>query len=162
MNSVALIGRLTREPETRTSGETKVANITIAIDRPPKKDGSKETDFPRIVAFGKTADIVVRYCKKGARVGIQGRIQTGRYENQNGETVYTTDIIADRVEIIDWPERDQEQNYPQDQQVRTWDGPAYTYSGGYGQPGTGAQPQEIAGTYSNPFEGDPGYQYGRR
>ena len=165
MNNVTIIGRLTRDPEVRYTGETKVANFSLAIDRPPKKDGTKDADFPRCVAFGKTADIVEAYCRKGARLAVQGRIQTGRYENKNGETVYTTDVVAERAYIIDWPEREQTESYPQDQQtLRTWDGQVGTYSGGYGQPGINAQPrqQEIPGTYSNPFEGDPGYQYGRR
>lgn len=143
MNSVALVGRLTRDPETRQAGETMVANMTIAIDRPPKKDGTKEADFPRITAFGKTADIAQRYCRKGARIGVQGRIQTGRYENQNGETVYTTDVIADRIEIIDWPDQNEE-NYQQQPQM-----PPQQYQGGFQQ-------------YNNPFEGDPNYNYGRR
>lgn len=165
MNMATLMGRLTRDPEIRYSGETKIANFDLAIDRPPRKDGTKETDYPRCVAFGKTADIVERYCRKGGRVTVQGRIQTGRYENKNGDTVYTTDIVAERVEIIDWPEQDRQASYPQDQQtLRTWDGPIGTYSGGFGQPGVNAQPQqtEYPGTYSNPFEGDPGYQYGKR
>ena len=159
MNNVTIIGRLTRDPEIRYTGETKVANFSLAIDRPPKKDGTKDADFPRCVAFGKTADIVEAYCRKGARLAVQGRIQTGRYENKNGETVYTTDVVAERAEIIDWPEREQTESYPQAQAYQQ-----QIYSGGFGQPGVNAQPQqqEIPGTYSNPFEGDPGYQYGRR
>lgn len=163
MNTAALMGRLTRDPEIRYSGETKIANFDLAIDRPPRKDGTKDTDYPRCVAFGKTADIVERYCRKGARAVVQGRIQTGRYENRNGDTVYTTDVVAERVFVIDWPEQEKAQSYQQED-VRMWGGePAVTYSGGYGQPGYNAQPQqEMPGTYSNPFEGDPGYQYGRR
>lgn len=165
MNIVTIIGRLTRDPEVRYTGETKVANFSLAIDRPPRKDGTKDTDFPRCVAFGKTADIVEAYCRKGARLAVQGRIQTGRYENKNGETVYTTDVVAERAEIIDWPEQDQQASYSQAgsyTQAQAYQQPIY--SGGFGQPGVNAQPQqqEIPGTYSNPFEGDPGYQYGRR
>lgn len=161
MNTVTIMGRLTRDPEIRYTGETKIANFSIAIDRAPRKDGTKDTDFPRCVAFGKTADIVEAYCRKGARLAVQGRIQTGRYENKNGETVYTTDVVAERVFVIDWPERDQSESYPQ---AQTYQQPQMTYSGGYGQPGVNAQPQQqgLPGTYSNPFEGDPGYQYGRR
>lgn len=152
MNSVALVGRLTRDPETRQAGETTVANMTIAIDRPPKKDGTKEADFPRITAFGKTADFVHRYGRKGARISVQGRIQTGRYENQNGDTVYTTDVIADRIEMIDWPE--------QEQQPQRFVESSEPYTGGYNNPFQAQQPQP--GTYDNPFAGDPNYNYGRR
>ena len=148
MNTVQLIGRLTRDPETRYSGDTQIANFSIAIDRPPRKDGTKEADFPRCVAFGKTAEILEKYARKGARVGVSGHLQTGSYENQNGERVYTTDVIVDRVDIIDWPEQT-EQKFQE---------PAQPYNGGYNNPFA----QQPAGTYDNPFAGDPGYQYGRR
>ena len=105
MNSVELIGRLTRDPEVRyTAGsQTAVATFTIAIDRPQRQDGSeKQTDFPRITVFGKQAETCEKYLKKGRMVAIQGRIQTGSYQNKNGDTVYTTDVVANRVEFIDW------------------------------------------------------------
>lgn len=103
MNSVNLIGRLTRDPETRYVPESQlaVATFSIAIDRPPKKDGTKQTDFPRITAFGKTAENCERYLEKGRLVGIQGRLQTGSYKNKEGQTVYTTDVVADRVEFLE-------------------------------------------------------------
>ncbi len=105
MNSVELIGRLTRDPDVRyTSGsQTAVATFTIAIDRPQRQDGGeKQTDFPRITVFGKQAETCEKYLKKGRMVAIQGRIQTGSYQNKNGDTVYTTDVVANRVEFIDW------------------------------------------------------------
>ncbi len=101
MNNVVLIGRLTRDPEVRyiPQSETAVANFTLAIDRPMARE--KTTDFIRIVAFGKTAEICERYLFKGHLVGIQGRIQTGSYKTQTGETRYTTDVYAERVEFLD-------------------------------------------------------------
>jgi single-strand DNA-binding protein len=109
MNSVELIGRLTRDPEVRyTSGtQTAVATFTIAIDRPPRKDGEKQADFPRITVFGAQAENCEKYLKKGRLVAIQGRIQTVSYQNKNGDTVYTTDVVANRVEFIDWGDRQQ-------------------------------------------------------
>lgn len=109
MNSVELIGRLTRNPEVRyTSGsQMAVATFAIAIDRPQKEGQQKQTDFPRITVFGRQAETVEKYLKKGRMVAIQGRIQTGSYTNKNGETVYTTDVIANRVEFIDWGEQQQ-------------------------------------------------------
>ena len=111
MNNVELIGRLTRDPETRyTSGsQTAVANFTLAIDRPPRKDGEKEADFPRVVVFGTQAENCEKYLKKGRLVAIQGRIHTGSYENKNGETVYTTDVVASRVEFLEWGDREKKQ-----------------------------------------------------
>lgn len=104
MNSVALIGNLTRDPEVRyTSGDMAIATFSIAINRPPKKDGSDGgADFPRITVFGKQAENVERFLKRGSKVGITGRIQTGSYE-KDGQRIYTTDIVADRVEFIGRP-----------------------------------------------------------
>ena len=79
-----------------------IATFTIAIDRPPKKDGTKGADFPRITVFGRQAENCEKYLKKGLLVGIQGRLQTGSYTNKNGDKVYTTDVIAERVEFLQW------------------------------------------------------------
>ena len=102
MNSVALIGRLTRDPEVRyTPSGDAIASFSIAIDRPPKRDGTHETDYPRIVVFGRQAETCERYLKKGRMVSVLGSIQTGSYTNRDGQKVYTTDIAASRVEFID-------------------------------------------------------------
>ena len=112
MNNVVLIGRLTKDPEVKyiPQSETAVANFTLAVDRPMAKE--KTADFIRIVAFGKTAELCEKYLAKGRQVGIQGRIQTGSYENKNGDKVYTTDVIAERVEFLGKKdeEKDQEQS----------------------------------------------------
>ena len=103
MNSVQLIGRLTKDPDVRYGAESQsaVARFSIAIDRGKDKNGeSKGTDFPSIVCFGKTAELVEKYVGKGRLVAISGRIQTGKYE-KDGRTVYTTDVVADRVEFLD-------------------------------------------------------------
>ncbi len=111
MNSVVLIGRLTRDPETRyTSGsQMAVCSFTIAIDRVTRQGEEKKTDFPRITVFGKQAENCERFLKKGRLVGVQGRLQTGSYTNKDGATVYTTDVVADRVEFLEWGDR-QSQN----------------------------------------------------
>ena len=107
MNSVVLIGRLTRDPETRyTSGsQMAVCSFTIAIDRVTRQGEEKKTDFPRITVFGKQAENCDRFLKKGRLVGVQGRLQTGSYTNKDGATVYTTDVVADRVEFLEWGDR---------------------------------------------------------
>ena len=102
MNSVQLVGRLAAEPKTNFTrgkdGELTVTNFTLAVQRRTSKD---DADFIRCVAFGQTADFIDRYFSKGLRVGITGRIQSGSYENKEGVTVYTTDIICDSVEFCD-------------------------------------------------------------
>ena len=103
MNQVSLIGRLTRDPEVRygAQSQTAVARFSIAIDRGKDKNGEdRGADFPGIVCFGKTAELCERYLGKGRLVGIQGRIQTGSYE-KDGRKVYTTEVLADRVEFLD-------------------------------------------------------------
>lgn len=114
MNSVALIGRLTRDPEIRYTAGTQmaVATFSIAIDRPTKSGGERQTDFPRITVFGKQAENCEKYLAKGRLVGVQGRIQTGSYKNRDGVTVYTTDVVADRVEFLEWGDKPSGGGYP--------------------------------------------------
>ena len=107
MNSVSLIGRLTRDPEVRygASSGSAVARFSIAIDRGRDRDGNdRGADYPNIVCFGRTAELVEKYLGKGRLVGIQGRIQTGSYE-KDGKKVYTTEVLADRVEFLDRGDR---------------------------------------------------------
>jgi len=107
MNSVILIGRLTRDPEIRYTAETQmaVATFTIAIDRYQAAGKEKQTDFPRITVFGKQAENCEKYLAKGRLVGVSGRLQTGSYKNKDGATVYTTDVVADRVEFLEWGDK---------------------------------------------------------
>ena len=110
MNQVSLIGRLTRDPEVRygQTSQTAVARFSIAIDRGKDRDGNdRGADFPNIVCFGKTAELVEKYLGKGRLVGITGRIQTGSYE-KDGKKVYTTEVLAERVEFLDRGDRAQE------------------------------------------------------
>lgn len=105
MNNCSLIGRITREIEVRyTAGNNPiaVARFSLAIDRPVKSGGEKQTDFPNIVVFGKQAENLERYMGKGRLIGVQGRIQTGSYTNKDGKKVYTTEVVANNVEFLDW------------------------------------------------------------
>ena len=108
MNNVSLIGRLTRDPQVSYTSESQmaVARFAIAVDRPVKAGAEKQTDFPNIVVFGKSAENCERYLSKGRLVGIEGRIQTGSYTNKDGQKVYTTDVIANRVEFLEWANKD--------------------------------------------------------
>lgn len=105
---MTLIGRLTKDPEVRYTSQTQmaVARFSVAIDRPKKPGGEKQTDFPNVVVFGRQAENCERFLKKGRLVGVQGRIQTGSYTNKNNEKVYTTEVAANNVEFLDWGESD--------------------------------------------------------
>lgn len=110
MNIVGLIGRLTADPDIRvTQSQMKVANFTLAVDRRNKE---KETDFIRCKAFDKTAGVIETWCHKGTPLGIQGRIQSGSYQDKDGKIVYTTDIIIDRVDLLEFKRKKEEEERP--------------------------------------------------
>lgn len=114
MNNVTLIGRTTREVELRyTTSQTAVARFSLAVER-PVKDGEKKADFPNIIVFGKQAENCEKYLAKGRKVAVQGRLQTGSYEDKDGKRVYTTDVIAERVEFLEWGDSRTEQSEHQE------------------------------------------------
>lgn len=103
INNVTLVGRLTKDPELRyTQSGIATARFTLAVNRIFKgQDGQQQADFIQIQVWRKTAENVANYCKKGSLVGVVGRIQTGSYENQQGQRVYTTDVVADSVQFLE-------------------------------------------------------------
>ena len=104
MNKVILMGRLTRDPEVRYSqGEnaTAIARYTIAVDRRYKKEGDASADFIGCVAFGKLGEFAEKYLRKGTKVVVTGRIQTGSYTNKDGQKVYTTDVVVEENEFAE-------------------------------------------------------------
>lgn len=102
MNRVVLIGRLTKDIELRkTQSGTSVGSFTIAVNRRLKQEGQPEADFIRCTAWGKTAEIMSQYLAKGALVGIEGRIQTGSYQDRDGKTVYTTDVVVENFDFLE-------------------------------------------------------------
>ena len=102
MNSVVLIGRLARDPELSytPNTQTAVCRFTLAVDRPRRQGEDQGADFLRITVFGRQAETCDRYLSKGRQAAVHGRIETGSYKNREGVTVYTTDIIADRVGFL--------------------------------------------------------------
>lgn len=110
MNSVNLIGRLVRDPELKyTQSQMAVCTFTLAVDKGLSRDKRREmesagkptADFPRIMVFGKMAENTSTYLSKGSQCAVIGRIQTGSYQDrETGKTIYTTDIIADKVEFL--------------------------------------------------------------
>lgn len=117
MNSVNITGRLVRDPELKyTQSQMAVCSFTLAVDKGLSRDkreemesaGKPTADFPRIMVWGKQAENVSRYLSKGSQCAVIGRIQTGSYQDrETGKTIYTTDIIADRVEFLDSQNRSQ-------------------------------------------------------
>ena len=105
MNRVILMGRLTRDAEIRYSqGEssTAIARFSLAVDRRFRKEGDEQTaDFINCVAFGRTAEFMERFGRKGPKFVAEGRIQTGSYTNKDGQRVYTTDVVVESVEFAE-------------------------------------------------------------
>lgn len=103
LNRVVLVGRLTRDPEMRiTPSGVAITRFTLAVNRSFKDaSGEQKADFINIVAFRKQAENVANYVKKGSLVGVDGRIQTGSYEGQDGKRVYTTDVVAESVQFLE-------------------------------------------------------------
>lgn len=104
MNKVELIGRLTRDPDIRYStgdNATAIARYTLAVDRRFKKDGEQNADFIQCIAFGKSAEFAEKWFKKGLKIAVTGRIQTGSYVNKDGVTVYTTDVVVEEQEFVE-------------------------------------------------------------
>lgn len=102
MNNWTGIGRTTKEIELKYSQSgTAIASFTLAVNRQFKnQNGERETDFIRCIAFGKTGETLAQYVKKGQQLGIEGRIQTGSYENNEGKRVYTTDVVVNQFTFV--------------------------------------------------------------
>ena len=105
MNKVILIGRLTRDPEVRysTSGDNQlaIARYTLAVDRRFKRDGEQTADFIRCVAFGRSGEFAEKYFHQGTKIVAEGRIQTGSYQDKDGKTVYTTEVVVENQEFAE-------------------------------------------------------------
>ena len=105
MNKVILMGRLTRDPDVRYSqGESSmaIARYTLAVDRRFSRNNEEQSaDFINVVAFGKAGEIAEKYFRKGTKVLVTGRIQTGSYTNKEGQKVYTTDVVAEDQEFAE-------------------------------------------------------------
>ena len=98
---MTLLGRLTRDPDVRRNGDTVIARYTLAVDRRFKRDGDPTADFINCVCFGKGAEFAEKYLRKGIKIAVVGRIQTGSYTNQQGDKVYTTDVVVEEQEFAE-------------------------------------------------------------
>ena len=105
MNKVVLMGRLTKDPEIRySSGQQEsiaIGRYTLAVDRRVRNNNEQVADFIPIVTFGKAAEFAEKYLKKGTKLLVTGRIQTGSYTNQDGQKVYTTEVVAEDQEFCE-------------------------------------------------------------
>lgn len=113
INRVVLVGRLTRDPELRkTQNGTSVCSFTMAVNRRVQTQGQPDADFISCVAWNKLADLMTQYLHKGSLIGLEGRIQTRNYDNQQGQRVYVTEVVADNIQFLE-PKNAQSNNYSQ-------------------------------------------------
>ena len=112
INNIVLVGRLTKDPDLRyTNSGTGVATFTLAVNRNfTSADGTREADFINCVIWRKPAETLANYAKKGVLIGVTGRIQTRSYDNQQGQKVYVTEVIADNFQLLESKKADSSQN----------------------------------------------------
>jgi len=103
LNKVALVGRLTKDPEVRytADNQTPIAKFTIAVDRTFKREGQPAADFIPIIVFGKSAENCGKFIKKGRLVAVSGKLQTRSWDDQEGKRHYSTEVLADEVDFLD-------------------------------------------------------------
>jgi single-strand DNA-binding protein len=102
INRTVLVGRLTKDPELRyTPSGVAMAKFTLAVNRTFKTDGQPDADFINCIAWRKQAENLTNFLKKGSLAGVEGRIQTGSFEGQDGKRVYTTDVVCDSVQFLE-------------------------------------------------------------
>ncbi|MCO5531557.1 single-stranded DNA-binding protein [Enterococcus faecium] len=112
INNLTLVGRLTKDPDLKYTGNgTAVATFTLAVNRNfTNQSGEREADFINCVIWRKPAETLANYAKKGVLIGVTGRIQTRSYENQQGQKVYVTEVIADNFQLLESKKADSSQN----------------------------------------------------
>lgn len=102
INRVVLVGRLTKDPELKyTPNGIASCRFTLAVNRAFKSEGEQQADFIQCVAWRKQAENLANFQRKGNLLGVEGRIQTGSYEGQDGKRVYTTDVVADSIQFLE-------------------------------------------------------------
>lgn len=113
MNKIVLIGRLVRDPELRFSPGTgtAISRFTIAVNRRKKEDGTQEADFIPCISWGKQAENIANYQRKGNQIGICGKIQTRNYDGKDGIKRYVTEVVAEEVQFLDKVNKENNNSY---------------------------------------------------
>ncbi|AQT85667.1 single-stranded DNA-binding protein [Paenibacillus larvae subsp. larvae] len=115
LNRVVLIGRLTKDPELRyTSSGIAYTSFTLAVERPFKTNGDKETDFINIVTWRQAAEACANYLRKGRLTAVEGRIQVRNYENNEGRRIYVTEVVAEHVRFLEYSKKNNDTQNTED------------------------------------------------
>lgn len=158
LNNVTLMGRLTKDPEIRTTGSgIPTTTFSIAVDRDYGKDGKRETDFPTIVAWRGTAEFVGKYFRKGSMIVVSGRLQTRNFTDKEGNKRSATEVVADNVYFGEGKRDGAQSGAPADS-AGGYGAPAGSYgapAGGYGAPAGGFVPPAYGNDGNAGFDYDP-------
>lgn len=121
MNSVNLIGNITRDLEVKEFGSTKVLSFSVAVQKrvKDKNTGEYGANYINCKAFNKTAEIIAQHFSKGSKIGIEGEIDTGRYEDKDGKTVYTTDVVVRNITFVERKGQSNTNTQPQQNNAAT-------------------------------------------
>lgn len=142
MNVAILVGHIATDLELkRTQSGMAMCSFTLAVNRQKRQGEEQQADFIRCKTFGKTAETLSQYQRKGNRLGVEGSIQTGSYKNQQGQTVYTTDILVNRIEFLE-PKKETQSGYQgqyTNQQTENYQNPAHYMGQQQNAAYTGAQ-----------------------
>ncbi|MBM7609488.1 single-strand DNA-binding protein [Lysinibacillus composti] len=166
INRVVLVGRLTKDPELRyTPSGVPMTRFTVAVNRTfSNQQGEREADFISCIAWRKQAENLANFMKKGSLIGLEGRIQTGSFEGQDGKRVYTTDIVADSVQFLEPRNSSGGGSYSSNQQYGgqpsyAGNQPAYSTSQPNQQFGGGMNQDPFGGSYqqSQPSQNQQNY-----
>lgn len=167
INRVVLVGRLTKDPELRyTPNGVAVATFTLAVNRTfASQSGEKEADFINCVVWRKAAENTANYLRKGNLTGVEGRIQTRNYDNQEGKRVYITEVVVDSVQFLEpkskgdntnagvqYATQQPPQQLPPQPPQQQWNNVAGAAGGGHQPP---IQPQQNNNGYSPQWSGQP-------
>lgn len=157
INRVVLVGRLTKDPDLKyTQGGLPVARFTVAVNRTHKTENNeREADFISCVAWRKQAENLANFMKKGNLIGVEGRIQTGSYEGQDGKKVYTTEIVADAVHFLEKKDSTQPSQSQSQQQQYDNGQPNYNQQQQYGSQPNYNQQKNAGGQQQ--YGGQPNY-----
>lgn len=158
INRVVLVGRITKDIDLRkTPNGASVVQFTIACNRRVKQQGQPEADFINCVAWNRVADLMSQYLRKGALIGVEGRIQTRSYDDKDGRRVYVTEVVADSVQFLESRQTAQQTNNnayaPQNNGYANSYGQSYNNSYN-AQPMGGYMQDERASSFDNDFAAD--------
>lgn len=156
INNVVLVGRLTKDADLRyTSNGTAVASFTVAVNRQfTNQKGEREADFINCVAWRKTAETLANFTRKGSLIGLQGRIQTRSYDNQQGQRVYVTEVVTENFSMLEPKSTSDQRRSQDDGQTSSYQQNSYnnTQSNSSYQAPKNEQKQDQQGLSSDPFE----------